>query len=485
MFYKKIISYSGKKYLYSPSMNKFVRVSEPLFEVIDSVSSLSKTEFLSKYSTQFESHLLENCLSTIDKLNNLGFFQSISRYEYDYLWNEDEVNELISSKMNSITLGITEQCNFRCKYCIYSESFEHYRKHSLKNMSLSIARKAVEYLLNHSQKQTRPRVVSFYGGEPLLRWGLIRSIIQKYGSQNNTLQYSITTNGSLLNKKIIELLIDNNITLIISLDGPKEIHDRNRVLKESGKGTFDIVWRNIQMIRELSEEYYRNSLICNAVLSPPVDYCILKSFFSETKLTCMCRWVESFGSTLIQNIKSAEVNGWEEMKKIYYEKCSREVVKKDSNPFVYNLFETFMKRIHYRDTSPLNRSNIIRRLICIPSARKLFVDTAGRLFVCEKTDGNENMQIGTIENGVDVKKVLDVMNQFRKAQYIDCYDCWLIRLCDMCHMHVVHNHRVDIAKKRFNCQFAKYFYEEMLQLYVSICEINPNAFDHLNKPGTN
>ncbi len=384
--------------------------------------------------------------------------------------------------MNSITLGITEQCNFRCKYCVYSGIFEYQRKHSLKNMPLSIAKKSVEYLLDHSQKQTRPRVVSFYGGEPLLRWNLIHSIIQEYGSQNNTLQYSITTNGSLLNRENIEFLIENNVTLIVSLDGPKEIHDRNRVFGESGKGTFDIIWRNMQIIRELSEEYYRNSLICNAVFSPPVDYCVSESFFSENKLTCMSRVVESFGSTLVQSIKPAEVNGWEEMKKKYYEWVVGGLVKKDSTQFVYNLFDSIMKRIHYRDTSSLDGSDLIRRMICIPSARKLFVDVEGRLSVCEKTDGNENMQIGTIENGVDVEKVLDVMNKFKKVQSIDCYDCWLIRLCDVCHMHVVHNHSVDIAKKQFNCQIAKSYYEEMLQLYVSILEMNSHAFDHLNEP---
>ena len=76
MFYKKIISYSGKIYLYSPSMNKFVRVSEPLFEIIDSVSSLSKIELLSKYSMKFGSLLVENCLSTIDKFGMLSEYFS-------------------------------------------------------------------------------------------------------------------------------------------------------------------------------------------------------------------------------------------------------------------------------------------------------------------------------------------------------------------------------------------------------------------------
>ncbi|MDD2401746.1 MAG: radical SAM protein [Clostridia bacterium] len=479
MFYKKIISYSGKKYLYSPSMNKFIQTSEPLFEVIDSASSLSKAELLNKYFMKFDSQLIEDCLSTIDKFKHLGFFENISPHKYNYVWNEEEVNEIISSRMNSITLGITEQCNFRCKYCIYSGSFENQRIHSFKKMSLSTAKKSVEYLLDHSQKQTLPRVVCFYGGEPLLHWDLIHSIIQEYGNQNNTLQYSITTNGSLLNKEIIEFLIDNNVTLIISLDGSKEIHDRNRVLNETGKGSFDTVWGNIQMIRELSEEYYKTLLICNAVLSPPIDYSILKSFFSENKLTCMTHWVEYYGSDLVQNIKSADVKGWEKIKKEYYESYTQGVTKKEGEQFVYDLFDSFMKRIHHRDLSPLDGSNIIRRMICIPSARKLFVDATGNLSVCEKIDGNENMQIGTIDTGVDVKKVLDVMKQFKEIQSIDCYDCWLIRLCDLCHIHVVNNNNVDIAKKQFNCKLAKSFYEELLQLYVSILERNSNAFDHL------
>ena len=62
---------------------------------------------------------------------------------------------------------------------------------------------------------------------------------------DNSLLFRLTTNGSLLQDEIIEYFVNNNFGLSISLDGPREEHNRNRILK-NGEKTYDVVYQNIQ-----------------------------------------------------------------------------------------------------------------------------------------------------------------------------------------------------------------------------------------------
>lgn len=48
----------------------------------------------------------------------------------------------------------------------------------------------------------------------------------------------MTTNGTLLNKEVIEYLVKNNFKITVSIDGPKEVHDRSRHFADTDKGSF-------------------------------------------------------------------------------------------------------------------------------------------------------------------------------------------------------------------------------------------------------
>jgi len=79
--------------------------------------------------------------------------------------------------------------------------------------------------------QNRKPAIAFYGGEPLLRFDLIKNIIElvkNYGKFEK-FAYNFTTNGTLLSDHVIKYMVKNNIGVLISLDEPKQIHNRYRV----------------------------------------------------------------------------------------------------------------------------------------------------------------------------------------------------------------------------------------------------------------
>ncbi|MHC4201076.1 MAG: radical SAM protein, partial [Planctomycetota bacterium] len=135
------------------------------------------------------------------------------------------------SKVRAVVLSVTHGCNLACRYC-------YVRKHlsaSVRSaggdgptMSLETARKALALL-----EPPGPWRVGFFGGEPLLVWDLVREVTElareradRFGAR---VRFSVTTNGTLLDEARARFLAERGFSLIVSLDGPQELHDRERI----------------------------------------------------------------------------------------------------------------------------------------------------------------------------------------------------------------------------------------------------------------
>ena len=149
---------------------------------------------------------------------------------------------------NRISLLVTESCNLRCDYC-----FEPSR--SLKSMSWETGKKAIDFLLQNSK--TKTNFMSFFGGEPLMKFELIRRLtdyaIERFAREGKTIGFSITTNGLLLRKKVLDFARTHAWSFVLSIDGNRETHDKHRHFK-TGQGSYDLLTENLPMILE----YYPN-----------------------------------------------------------------------------------------------------------------------------------------------------------------------------------------------------------------------------------
>lgn len=114
-------------------------------------------------------------------------------------------------------------------------------------MSFEMARKIVDLIFD-STPINQSLDLSFFGGEPLLCSDLMKEVVEYIHFRNRTLNrcisFSVTSNGTLLNNNILDFLHDEGISLCISLDGPKHIHDRNR-MHPNGTGSFDLIIENV------------------------------------------------------------------------------------------------------------------------------------------------------------------------------------------------------------------------------------------------
>src|SRR5262249_32269164 len=112
-----------------------------------------------------------------------------------------------------------------------------------KFMSEATARESVEFLLRESG-DSRVAHLTFFGGETLLNFPVLKATIayarRRAAEAGKTIEFSLTTNATLLKPDIIAFLADNDVGVTISIDGPKELQNKFRVF-HNGAGSYEVV----------------------------------------------------------------------------------------------------------------------------------------------------------------------------------------------------------------------------------------------------
>lgn len=130
--------------------------------------------------------------------------------------------------VKSLCLMVAQDCNLRCKYC-FGDGGSYGEHRAL--MSPEIGRAAVDYLIKSSRNRKQLEI-DFFGGEPLINLSVVQSVTeyarQKEADTGKKFKLTLTTNGILLSDATARWLNENNISLVLSLDGRQTTHDRMR-----------------------------------------------------------------------------------------------------------------------------------------------------------------------------------------------------------------------------------------------------------------
>ncbi|CEP68007.1 SCIFF radical SAM maturase [Moorella glycerini] len=159
------------------------------------------------------------------------------------LFTVDEVGRAYrppEPSLQALCLHVAHDCNMRCRYC-FAGGGPFGGERGL--MSRETGYQALDLLFNESG--SRPRVeIDFFGGEPLLNFGVVQELVaygrERAAATGKKISFTLTTNGLGLTPAIEEYLIENQISVILSLDGRPEVHDLNR-RTVSGQGTYHLV----------------------------------------------------------------------------------------------------------------------------------------------------------------------------------------------------------------------------------------------------
>lgn len=153
---------------------------------------------------------------------------------------------------------ITLRCNHCCRYChASSESPESTQW----DMSPSIARKVVDMIFQSPSPEIK---IEFQGGEPLLNWRAVKEIVEYAEKLNESaskrLEFVICTNLTLMTEEIVHYLKNHNVLISTSLDGPKDLHDKNRILRK-GESSYDLFAEKLAMMQEIMGKEHVSALM--------------------------------------------------------------------------------------------------------------------------------------------------------------------------------------------------------------------------------
>lgn len=150
-------------------------------------------------------------------------------------------------QINKLVFDLAATCNMGCSYCFADEG--KYGDDAIEQplMSVETAEAILDKIVQYCSSIGH---IKFFGGEPLLAFDAITAVCLKAkesveaDSLTALPSYNIITNGTVFSDAISESLRSNEIRMTVSIDGPQDIHDSQRVLL-NGKGTFDRITKNV------------------------------------------------------------------------------------------------------------------------------------------------------------------------------------------------------------------------------------------------
>jgi len=395
-----------------------------------SVLSVSDTEFIALKRVE-NNEASETDWKTLQRYIDQGY---LPKNHIERVAFPDTFRYELNSRIQQLTLQVTQNCNLRCSYCAYSGGYEHQRTHSNKTMPLSIMKKSIDFAMARS-KESGFLYIGFYGGEPLLEIRQIQTCVdyvkEVYGGR--AVMYNITTNGTLFNDKIIKFLMENNINVTISIDGPRELHNANRVYAD-GRGSFDDIMKNMAHIKECYPQFFRTIQFITTV-APGVDLSCINNFFdAETILA-----ESSIRQNRVSELSSKEAITYDDQ---YYLTDNYQQVKtllaalglypeeKTSRLFIRNI--SHVERLHEGLSKQIPSGTLHPGGPCIPGAARLFITADGTFYPCERVnEDSEIMKIGHIDHGFDLEKIEQLLNVGKLTEE-ECKACWNFVNCTLC-----------------------------------------------------
>lgn len=191
--------------------------------------------------------------------------------------DEDKSNHLPQG-IHIVAKPIGPVCNLNCEYCFYLEKEALFPQCKNFRMPVEVLR---AYINKYIACQPTGEVEFVWqGGEPtLLGLDFFKRVVelQKTFARKKIIKNSLQTNGTLLTDKWCEFLKDNNFMVGISLDGPRDIHDRHR-RDRGGAGTFDKVMEGLKLLQKHKVEYNVMACVARETAYKPLD---VYHFFKE------------------------------------------------------------------------------------------------------------------------------------------------------------------------------------------------------------
>lgn len=409
-------------------------VSKIVYDIVEDVPNLTQEELIEKYHDYNKEDIIE-AIQEIQTLMERDELFSPAIDAEDIHYNPQHV-------VKAMCLNVSHDCNLRCTYCFASQGdYDGSRE----VMDLETGKKALDFLVAKSGNR-RNLEVDFFGGEPLMNWGVVKALTL-YGEElnrtkNKNLRFTLTTNGLGLTDEVNAFLNKHMKNVVLSVDGRKCVNDRMRPTA-NGRGSFDLIVPRIKRFiesRKDKEYYIRGTFTSNNL-----------DFSEDAKEFHRLGFEKISLEPVVTDPKKSYALREEHLPKILeeYEKFAKEYIeiRKHDKDFLF---------FHYLIDLDGGPCLAKRSVGCGAGVEYICVTPSGEVYPCHQFVGEKDFLIGTLDDGITEK---DIVDGFQKANVFtkeDCKSCWAKFYCSGgCHANAYFNNGDLKEPYRLGCSMEK------------------------------
>ncbi|GEN73677.1 radical SAM/SPASM domain-containing protein [Chryseobacterium lathyri] len=332
--------------------------------------------------------------------------------------NQEDLEE---HPLTNISLNVAQVCNLSCVYC-YGVDGEYGLKGK---MNEETAFKSIDFLVKQSKNQ-KNITITFFGGEPMLNYPLIKKCVDYSREQaekhNKAIKFSITTNGTKFNKEVNKYLNDNKFNVIVSFDGDQETQDKNRPFR-GGQGSYE---KTLPKIQEFLKSRDGNATARATVTNHTSDLKLLKTRLKEIGFKHANATVATVSEYANDNRGVSSINLEDEMMKDIYDaenNEAREILasikgRKSLNALGSSKILNLVFSLKEKEKN---------KFACGVGRRMVGIAINGDVYPCHRFVGEDKFKLGNVDNFEEGRRKEYSVSFLDKHPV--CSKCWAKYQC--------------------------------------------------------
>lgn len=378
--------------------------------------------------------------------------------------------------LQSLVLNLTNQCNLSCQYCYeFGEDKIATPEGKPKFMNWETAQAAVDYFFQDSAGR-RALHITFFGGETLMNFPLLKRVVEyareKAAAEGRYIDFSLTTNATLLSPEIIRFLSENHVGVTVSIDGPKEMNDQLRVFA-NGRGSYDII---APKVKQLLAGHTTRPIAARVTLTAQVSD-VIRIFRHLTEdlgfqevgfapVTTSSNRLYTIGPSGLD-----QVLGQFEQLALEYRDAALQ-----GRPHAFSNVSDTLSELHH---------GVSKSHPCGAGLGLVGVGPSGDIAPCHRFVDSDEHALGNVHEGIDRGKQKEFLDRGHIHAKYDCHTCWARPVCaGGCHHEAFVRYGDTGHPNLHYCDWIRGWTDLCLRIYGDIAAHNPDYLAHFDRRKT-
>ena len=369
--------------------------------------------------------------------------------------------------LQTLVVNVTNQCNLACTYCYeYGEDkiVDTENGTQPKFMSEETARESVEFALRESRENTHAHI-TFFGGETLMNFPVLKATIayarRRAAEVGKEIDFSLTTNATLLRPDIIEFLADERVGVTISIDGPEDLQDKFRVFN-NGQGSYAMAAPKIKALlaRHRARPIGARVTLTKQTLDVRRIY---QHLFDDLGF-----WEVGFAPVTAAPGRDYAISdgGFDHLLEQF-------------RGLAADYLEASLQNRHHgfsnvRETLQEIHQGHAKAYPCGAGIGLMGVSTDGRVALCHRFAGSDDHGFGTVTGGVSWEQQQAFLDSHHVSNKTDCSTCWARPICaGGCYHEANTRYGSTEAPNLHYCDWIRGWTHICLEIYGELAERAP------------